>query len=91
MSMVLGFVYVAAAAALVAVAKMWFLAGRAEVDEPGPDDWGLGGWIDYRLGDWAVETPVPAPLGRHAEPMPAGMPCRCCESTAHTTYWHASR
>ena len=91
MSMVLGFVYVAAAAAMVAAAYGWFVADRSDAGEPGADGWGLGGRIDYRLGDWAVETRVPALVGGHAEPVPEGAPCRCCESTAHSTYWHASR
>jgi hypothetical protein len=86
MSIVLGFVYVVAAAAVVSAARMWIDAGRPEAEGPGPDTWGLGS-IDYRLGDWAAETRAPA--AAVARPDPA--PCRCCESTAHTTYWHVSQ
>jgi hypothetical protein len=88
MSIVLGFVYVVAAAAVATAAYVWFDAGRSDVDGSARDDWGLGGWIDYRLGDWAVETRAPSHAGGHADP---ATPCRCCESTAHSTYWHASR
>lgn len=91
MSIVLGFVYVVTAAAVVTAAYVWFDAGRSDVDESGADGWGRSGWIDYRLGDWAVETRVPSRAGRCAEPALVAPPCRCCESTGHTTYWHASR
>ena len=87
MSIVLGFVYVVAAAAIVAAASVWFGAGRSDSDGSDADGWGLSGRIDYRLGDWAVETRAPSPAG----PTAAASPCRCCESPAHSTYSHASR
>jgi len=89
MSIVLGFVYVVAAAAVFAAAYVWFDAGRPDGDGSGADGWGLGGWVDYRLGDWALEVHAPSPAGGCAGP--AAAPCRCCDSTAHSTYWHASR
>lgn len=86
MSIVLGFVYVVAAAAVISAAYVWFDAGSSEGDRPGPDTWGLVP-MDYRLGDWAVETRAPSPAGGRPDPAP----CRCCESTAHTTYSHIIR
>jgi len=89
MSIVLGFGYVVAAAAVVAAAYVWFDGGRSDADGPSPDEWGLGAGIDYRLDDWAVETRLPSPAGRHLDL--ATVACRYCEATSHSTYWHASR
>jgi hypothetical protein len=85
MTILLGFIFAAGAAAVVVCVFAWN-PGFAEASGPAE---GWGDVSGYRLGQWAEEKNRPH---HHSEPtLEAVTSCLYCGSAAHSTFLHASR
>ncbi|MEV6842341.1 hypothetical protein [Actinoplanes sp. NPDC051411] len=83
MTIVLGLIFAAGAAAVVVCVFAWN-PGWAEADGP-TEGWNVP---VYRLGQWAEENQP----HHHSEPTLAEITsCLYCGSAGHTTFLHASR
>jgi len=82
MTIVLGLIFAAGAAAVVACVFAWN-PGWAETDGP-TEGWGRP---VYRLGQWAEENHP----HHHSEPTLEATDCLYCGSASHSTFLHASR
>jgi hypothetical protein len=83
MTLVLGLIFAAGAAAVIVCVLAWN-PGWAEADGPA-EGWKLP---VYRLGQWAEENRA----HHHSEPTLGEVTsCLYCGSAAHSTFLHASR
>jgi hypothetical protein len=89
MTILLGFIFAAGAAAVVVCVFAWN-PGFAEASGPA-EGWGMPA---YRLGQWAEEKnwAEENQPHHHSEPtLEAVTNCLYCGSAAHSTFLHASR
>jgi len=82
MTLVLGLIFAAGAAAVIVCVFAWN-PGWAEADGP-TEGWNLP---VYRLGQWAEESRP----HHHSEPAVEATDCLYCGSAGHSTFLHASR